>query len=156
MPERNIETPGLSGTHPLHSAAGTGNAPMVKLLLAHGAKVDAVDSKGGTPLIAAALASDIGGGADVLEILLAAGADPRRADTGNQMTALHYAGAKGRIEVAEILLNAGVDINIRDGQGSTALHHAAGDGKLAMVQFLVAHGADVNIANKTGETPLQL
>ena len=152
----NIETPGLSGTHPLHSAAGTGNASMAKLLLTRGAKVDALDSKGGTPLIAAALASDIGGGADVLKILLAAGADPRREDTANHMTALHYAGAQGRIQVAEILLNAGVDINLKDGQGSTALHHAAGDGRLAMVQFLISHGADVNIANNGGETPLRL
>jgi ankyrin repeat protein len=71
------------------------------------------------------------------------------------MTALHFAAAKGSVSVIGLLLAAGVEVNLLDGQGETALHHAVADGRRDVVEYLIAHGADVNIAGKDGKTPLK-
>ena len=152
----DIESVGPLGTHPLHAAAAAGNLAMTKLLIAHAAKIDAVDSKGSTPLIAAVFKPENAGSIEVVKLLLAAGADPRLQESVYQMTAIHFAGAKGNTEIAGLLLAAGVDVNLKDGHGDTALHHAAGDGRLETASFLIAHGADVNAVDNDGQTPLRL
>jgi len=58
---------------PLHSAVASGNPELVRLLLAHGARVDPVEFLGATPLHAAAAE----GRDEIAAILLAAGADPK-------------------------------------------------------------------------------
>ena len=148
-----LETPGLAGYHPLHVAAIKGRADIVALLIERGAIVDALDAHGRTPLSVATISA---GNVDAINALLAGGADPLLEDGSYHMTALHFAAAKGQVEVASVLLSAGVDINLRDGGGATALLHAAGDGQVDMVKFLVARGADVNIAGNDGETPYQV
>ena len=149
----NLETPGLAGTHPLHSATATGQAETVKLLIARGAIVDALDGYGRTPLLIAVLSSN---NFEVIQVLLAAGADPTVKDGGYHKTALSWAAGVGRVDAAFALLAAGVDVNVRDGGlGEAAIHYAIDHNNLDFVKFLIAHGADVNIVNNEGETPLQ-
>ena len=54
------------------------------------------------------------------------------------------------------LLEQGVDVNIRQGDGATALHWAAHQDDRAMVERLLRAGADVRAANELGVTPLLL
>lgn len=60
------------GTTPLHLAALQGHPPMIVLLLANGASVNAEDVDGQTPLFVAAAA----GHADAVQALLDARANP--------------------------------------------------------------------------------
>jgi ankyrin repeat protein len=74
------------------------NPEIIGLLIEHGADVNAVQTAGYRPLHQAAIA----GNADVVRMLLAAGADPQaRCDRGK--TAADYATERGHIEVAALL-----------------------------------------------------
>lgn len=69
---------------------------------------------------------------------------------------LHLAAANGRKDVAELLLNNGLNANIPDNYRSTPLHMAATSGSREIVQLLLARGADARVTDNFGETPLHL
>lgn len=158
----DIELSGYGGAHPLHAAALAGQKKIVSILLERGAKVDALDNVGRTPLMTfvSGEAPDIG----TLKILLAAGADPNRADGSVHLFALDYAAMHGRADEAALLVAAGADVNAKDSlYGETALHyaitcshiaHISMRGSQGFVQFLIGHGADVNAQDRDGQTPL--
>ena len=51
-------------------------------------------------------------------------------------TALHEAALEGYMNIAEILLDRGIDINSKNDNGSTALHWAAMKGNMNIVEIL--------------------
>ena len=60
------------------------------------------------------------------------------------------------LDVANIVLDLGVNVNKADQQGNTPLHDAVRVGFKSVVELLASHGADVNATNEQGETPLAL
>ena len=58
------------------------------------------------------------------------------------------------VDVANFLINEGVDIEMRDEMGLTALHYAARAGLRSVVELLVKKGADVNVVTLQKYTPL--
>ncbi len=60
----------------------------------------------------------------------------------------------GDLEAVRRLVQLGLDINGRDGQGCTGLLRAAGGGHPALVEWLLEHGADAGLSARTGATPL--
>lgn len=146
----DVNAPGLAASLPLHVAARKGTIALVKLLVRRGAKLDAMDGVGRSPLI---VASYYGRDVEIVEYLLAVGADGRAADR-NHRTALHWAAARGWLDIVEVLLGAGVDVNVRDDNGNTPLFYAAAAARLDVAEYLIAHGANVLIDNKCGETAL--
>ncbi|MFC1794542.1 ankyrin repeat domain-containing protein [Planctomycetota bacterium] len=57
-------------------------------------------------------------------------------------------------EVAERLINEGVDVNAKDSFGMTPLHTAVQAGRKDVVKVLVAHGANINEkSNRSGCYP---
>jgi ankyrin repeat protein len=68
------------------------------------------------------------------------------------VTPLMHAAAFGSPQAVKILIDAGADVNAKDGFGATALVWAAGDA--AKAKMLVEHGADVNARTTNGRTPL--
>lgn len=80
---------------PLHSAVESGNVALLELLLAHGAKPDAVEFLEATPLHSAAAR----GNREMVEKLLAAGADRHR-KTKDGKTAADLARQYGHPEIA--------------------------------------------------------
>jgi ankyrin repeat protein len=104
---------------------------------------------GETPLHWAALE----GHNDLVELLLAHGADVNAKDNGNY-TALHEAALAGHNDLVELLLAHGADVNTKDKDGFTALHDAAWHGYKDVVELLLAHGADVNAKDNNGYTAL--
>ncbi len=71
-----------SGWRPLHIAAAMGNPEMVAVLVRHGAKVDARDNRGLTPLLWTAFA----GQRDAAAALLSNGADINARDSAGRTT----------------------------------------------------------------------
>nr|XP_014276326.1 uncharacterized protein LOC106680855 [Halyomorpha halys] len=55
------------------------------------------------------------------------------------------------LEVVNVLLAAGADVNVKMLNGTTPLHYAP---TLEMTQVLLQHGAQVNVTDKYGRTPL--
>ena len=68
--------------------------------------------------------------------------------------ALHRAAQAGDIEGLNAALEAGVDIDARDGRGWTALMHAVNKGYLLLVEPLLAAKADPNVRAPDGATAL--
>lgn len=52
------------------------------------------------------------------------------------------------------LIEAGADVNVKDGTGWTPLHHAAYHGNTDMARALIEAGADKEATNLMGRTPL--
>lgn len=89
--------------------------------------------------------------------LLDLGADPNRAYRKDfeKRNALMLASAGGHLEIVDLLLAAGANVDARDKYLNTALIWASLKGHLPVVKRLLADGADVNAEGYAGKTALQ-
>lgn len=87
----------------------------------------------------------------VLAILLAAGADPNRADGDLRARPLHTAAGSGHVRLVRRLLRAGAKPNVMAAGMGTPLHLAASYGRLLCVRALAQAGADVGLRDEDGE-----
>lgn len=137
-------------------AARSGNAEIVKRLLAEGVGPNVATLENDTPLQYAAFE----GHAAVVEILLAAGANPNIQNEGFGSTPLMNAGAKGHIEVVRLLIANAADLELRNKKGMTAIWSAASYGpsdrrrRAEVVQLLAQAGADVNATALPKQVPI--
>jgi len=123
-------------------------------------------------------ASVLGGHADLIPLLLAAGADINSRDESSQ-TPLMFAAIRGLegawelqikkeyparpgrpktdwLRIVETLAKAGADLNLQTKDGITALMAAAARGNFEICRFLVDSGANVNLEHTKGMTALAL
>jgi ankyrin repeat protein len=73
---------------------------------------------------------------------------------GDGATALHWAARWDDLKTAELLLEAGADVNAIDELGATPLWVACSEVGPSMVEILLKAGASPNAALMSGETPL--
>lgn len=148
----NPAAKGKSLSTPLHAAAYSGYAAILKMLLRKGADPNARDYSKSIPLHFAALGFWDERG-DGCRILLEAGGDLNAKDLDG-MTPLHNAAASrvGAVPTA-ILLEAGADIGAADKELRTPLHVAAGSGNPDSARKLVEAGADLFARDLAGKTP---
>lgn len=72
-------------------------------------------------------------------------------------TALHIAAAqKDGVQITQMLVDAGADVNALENGGATPLHCAAREGQLQIAQMLLEHGALVEMEDGSGATALHL
>ncbi|MBX2964656.1 MAG: ankyrin repeat domain-containing protein [Cyclobacteriaceae bacterium] len=84
---------------------------------------------------------------------IAAGSDLNIKDPFGGSSPLISAAVFGKTEAAKALLDAGVDINFQNNDGSTALHTAAFFCRPEIVKLLLDNKADKSVRNKYGATP---
>ena len=63
---------------------------------------------------------------------------------------------QGDLEIVRLLLEAGADINSKDGHGQTALMNAAHAGQVELVRLLIEKGADLDVTAKYNLSALML
>ena len=97
-------------------AAANGDLPMIKLLIAHKAKIEKPDRYKRTALTHAV----INGAANVASYLLSLGADPNKVDTSGNSN-LHYACAYGWWFCMKILIDAGAILDAQNSWRTTPL-----------------------------------
>jgi ankyrin repeat protein len=147
-----VLTAAAPGDAPVADAAMRGDVEAVRALLKQGADVNAAQGDGMTALHWAAER----GSAEIVQLLVRAGAtlDPRTRNAG--YTPLHLASRGGHVDAVRALLQAKSDPAIATESGAaTALHLAAVSGSAPTVQLLLDHGADPNTREaEWGQTPL--
>ena len=133
----------------MHIAARKGLVKICKVLLKHGAKVDALNNLQMTPLHYAAMKCHD----KVCQLLLEHGAKVNALNI-RQWTPLQNAALNDHDKVCQLLLEHGAKVNALDEYESTPLHEAARHGRDKVCQLLLKHGAKVNALNDSQETPL--
>jgi ankyrin repeat protein len=140
---------------PLRRAAREGDAVAARAAIAAGADLDSLDADGQNPLLDAAMY----GHAEVVAVLLEAGADPRIVDRGNMLaTPGHKAGYMGHAEVARLLVaDPRFEIDAQGPyNGFTALHDAVWHGHRDAAAVYVEAGARLDLRSHYGTTPLEM
>ncbi|MBL8134314.1 MAG: ankyrin repeat domain-containing protein [Anaerolineae bacterium] len=135
----------------LMQAVNANDAARVRALIAQGVNINEYDSSGDAPLVMAAYQ----GHAEIVKLLLEAGADVTVVDPGMKATALHAASYAGRTDVARLLVAAGIDIDKQGPyNGYTALHDAIWQNNIDTAKVLIEGGANLHLKNHDGQTPL--
>lgn len=160
-------------TSALHAAAEWGREDACRVLLKAGADPDGYayqwtgyqdlppGQDGNLPVIAEAVRFP-----RIVALLLANGAEWKRpigwqgGASGMSLfslssaSLLHYAVQGGEVATVELLLEKGLEVDVRDGENNTPLLVAASCGNIPMVRFLMSHGADPQSQDKFGNTPV--
>lgn len=163
------------GMTALHVAAQENLLPIVKLLVAAGADVNAPDKFGNTPL------SRAGGNKDVGLFLIESGSDPFAENKSGispancpaiaynyireKLKILDPVPASRNLEEASTLgdliglkyfINKGANVNEQFEEGKTALHILAESDSLEGIKILIEAGAEIDSMDDYGGTPLML
>ena len=118
----------------------------VKLLLAFGNDVNETSYRQRAPLYLAVERGD----REIVELLLAAGADVNAEAPSPARFALVEAAEKGRADLVRLLLAVNAKVNVRDCLEETPLYKAVKRGDREIVELLLAAGADVNVEARYG------
>jgi ankyrin repeat protein len=122
----------------LHKACLEGRRDLVEFLLKHKADVGMVTTLGW----AEKFAKDLDNNNENIY----------RPSSGE--TALHLACYKRSLEIVQLLVRHGVNVNAKCAGDVTALHVACDQGYTDIARALIRHNADINVKDGGGRTPL--
>ena len=116
------------------------SVPITRTLLAHidEAVLTKLSSKSGHNLLHVVCSMDSQAGAEILDLLLAAGANPNALSQPQKLTCLILAAIAGKRDHARILLEHKALVNISDPYGWTAVHHAASFGRTDVLKLFAS------------------
>eukprot|EP01087_Luapelamoeba_hula_P019113 TRINITY_DN6286_c0_g1_i1.p1 TRINITY_DN6286_c0_g1~~TRINITY_DN6286_c0_g1_i1.p1 ORF type:complete len:2354 (+),score=344.36 TRINITY_DN6286_c0_g1_i1:69-7130(+) len=143
-PNLGLSARAVSAT-PLMTACKNGHAGIINALLTHGADANVTSES-------QSLALHIAAGQSNIDIVKLIANRTSNINASNELghSALHIAAMQGLDAIAEVLLSAGADPNVKNRKryAQTPIHFAAAGGHAAVIQILAKHGADIN-ANKS-------
>jgi ankyrin repeat protein len=156
----NVNEVHYTGLSALMVAVERGHLPVVRELLGAGAEPDhktTTPHAGQISALTWAITSDNADKVEMVETLIAAGADVNP-KIGGGITPLMFASMPGGdVRVIELLVAKGADVNGTNPQnGYTALMGAAEESRGEIVTALIKAGADLHAKNKWGETALSI
>ena len=128
------------GATPLHYASARNRIEVANLLLDNGAVLEARDQLGMTALHLAV----VGATGQVI--------DEAAGENGDWMIRIELE----NVEVVDLLLARGANVNVRDANNLTPLHVAAEKARGEIAGRLIAHGADLEARDVYGFTPLMV
>ncbi|XP_062609752.1 ankyrin repeat and SOCS box protein 8-like isoform X2 [Saccostrea cucullata] len=144
-----------SGKTALMYAVQEKNLAIVQAIVDAGADVSLKDVKGGTALEICLLSGGRTANTDIVKALLQAGSDPN-AENLYKATPLMLAAGTGQLEVINLLLDAGADINHEDNKGKTAFNICCEHTRMPKAgRLLISRGADINHRDHAGKTSLE-
>ncbi|KEF55676.1 uncharacterized protein A1O9_08426 [Exophiala aquamarina CBS 119918] len=149
-PLRKLEDRDAEGNMLLHVAAFHGRLDGARLLLDHGANMEATNLKSETPLFSAA--------DEVSKLLFEKCANIHAMDE-NGRTPLHHAvGSYERdpSDRVKLLVSHGAKINLGDREGNTCLHLCCMNRWTEGATVLLAKGADISAQNSEKNQPIHL
>jgi ankyrin repeat protein len=149
-----IDPKNNDGWTPLFDAISHQNLALVELLLSKNANPNSKDNSGETPLTLAVRLQGVGTSMQIVEQLLAHGADANVAPTSGGGSPLLVAVNSGNTNLIGALLAKGADVNLRSALGLTPLHVASARGYTHVMEVLLAKGADISPQDNDGNTPL--
>lgn len=144
--ERNWD--GSGGETPLILCARRHNVELAKILVDHGANLQAKNHSDKTALDLAFDDRDVA----MVKLLVSSGTSI--VTTSEVEHLLVELAGESNLELVTLLLRLGVDISSRSWRRCTALHLAAGNGKSRMVEFLISMNAPLEAQDVDGNTPL--
>jgi hypothetical protein len=145
-----INSPDDMGSTALHIAIQQRASPqIINLIIQQGARINAVDSNGHSPLRIAIDTDQL----DIVKILADGGANPFLEAIDNRSPA-EIAFSKGINSIRAMF--SGNAINATDNSSNTILHHAARFGTPETIQVLIELGANKTIRNIISETPMDI
>ena len=172
----DVNTQDKNQETPLHLVSDKVNLELVRVLLNYGANVNAKNIRGRTPLHQVLNRQEYNDGAFRIAQLLVVkhNADVNTQD-GDHETPLHLVSRNRHLELVQVLLDYGANVNVTNSQGQTPLHQAllftlwincfskrnetvVADqvAASAVALLLVERGAKVNLRDKDHQTPLHL
>eukprot|EP00127_Corallochytrium_limacisporum_P002121 Clim_evm15s108 gene=Clim_evmTU15s108 len=136
----------------LHDAALAGDDKAVKKILKKGVHVNEEDEHKFTALALACRE----GHKEVVELLVASGADVQSQLGEERDTPLHWAAFNCQPDIIDILLTRGANIHAKDEHGETPLLWACQEGHVEAAHRLLEHGADIYDSDNLGRTGLHI
>jgi hypothetical protein len=129
-------------------AVRSGQKVMAESFLDSGVAVDTRDDEiGATALLYACEKGD----RDIIELLIARGANVNTQSAIGRRTPLHTAATP---EIAKLLIEKGANVNVKGVGSITPLHIAVARGQFEMVELLLSKGAEPNVLTYEGRSPL--
>lgn len=131
----NVTAANETGRTPLLKAAGWGNVEYIQLLLDSGADLEHRSNIGKTALHESVSIGRRDGSAQMVRTLISKGANFKTRDKWGR-TALMDAARWGNLEVVQLLVDAGADIEEKSNEGLTALDYARSKKKSLVIVYL--------------------
>ena len=129
---------------PLWCAAVANKLDVVKLLIKHGADVNATSDTQSTPVRSACFMTNI----EVVKYLVDNGADIHKPNINGGTCLINSVQS---VDLCRYLIEKEADVNAQDNSGNLALHYAIREGRMETVKLLLKHNSDPYKVNDFGD-----